>query len=149
MVALIAAYDPEGEGPEVITTAAELDTVLDRVAEWGHRALVELRPADPADGLTHRYSLSVGLHGDADQGTLIYSSSDGMWFSKATPGPEWVEAERILYYFMSSDTEYPPDSEIPAGVVRRAAHEFMTAGGQLPTGPDWHTPPPWYPTPFR
>ncbi|MFT7840362.1 Imm1 family immunity protein [Saccharothrix sp. BKS2] len=149
MVALIAAYDPAKDQPETVATADELDAVLNQAAEWGYRTLIEFRLAEPADGPAHQVALSVGLRGSTNQGTLIYSSSEGLWFGKATPGPEWAEAEPILYYFMSADTEYPPDSEIPAAVVRRAAHEFMTTGGQRPEGPRWHTPPPWYPTPFQ
>ncbi len=38
------------------------------------------------------------------------------------------------------------DSEIPLDVVRRAAHEYLTSGGQRPTAPTWQTPPAWYPT---
>lgn len=73
----------------------------DRVAGWGYRALVEFRLAEPADGSARQLALSVGLHGDANRGALIHSSSEGMWFGKATPGPEWAEAEPILYYLTS------------------------------------------------
>ncbi|WP_433262554.1 Imm1 family immunity protein [Actinosynnema sp. CS-041913] len=148
-MALIAAYDPDSEEPTTLTTAAELDDVLDRVAAWGHRALIEFRLAEPADKNARQLALSAGLHGASDRGTLIYSSPAGVWFSKASPGPEWEPAERILYYYMSADTEYPPDSEIPLDLVRRAVHDYMTNGGQQPSGPDWHTPPPWYPTAFK
>ncbi|GAA3879825.1 hypothetical protein GCM10022243_50590 [Saccharothrix violaceirubra] len=147
-MALIAAYDPDG--PVAITTVAELDAVVDQVVGWGHRAVVELKIARPVEPRGRQLSLTVGIHGAAGLGTLIYSSPDGVWFGKATPGPEWAEVdERVLYFLMSADTEYPPESEIPLDVVRRAAQEYWHGGGSRPGGVGWCAPPPWYPTAFR
>lgn len=119
MVALTASFDADSDESTIVETAADLDRVLDTVSGWEGRVIVQLRIAGP-----------VGAR---------------VWFSKATPGPEWSAADRILYYYMNCDTEYPADSEIPLDVVRRAAHEFMETNGQRPTSPVWHSPPSWYP----
>jgi hypothetical protein len=131
-----------------VETAAELDAVLDTVAGWEGRIIVQLWIARPVDLAMRHSALYVGVFGEAGQGTLIYSSYAQTWFSKATPGPEWSTADPILYYYMNCDTEYPVDSEIPLDLVRRAAHEFMATGGQRPSAPVWQLPPPWYPTAF-
>jgi hypothetical protein len=148
VVALTASFDVDSDESTTVETAAELDAVLDTVAAWEGRIIVQLWIARPVDLAMRHSALYVGVFGEAAQGTLIYSSSAQVWFSKATPGPEWSTADPILYYYMNSDTEYPVDSEIPLDVVRRAAHEFMATGGQRPDAPAWQPPPPWYPTAF-
>ncbi len=149
MVALTASFDADSDEAMTVKTAAELDEVLDTVAGWEGRIIVQLRIAHPADVTMRRLGLYVGVFGSTTQGTLMYSSPGGVWFSKSTPGPDWNPAERLLYYYMNSDTEYPADSEIPLDVVRRAAHEYMETGGSRPGEPNWNLPPTWYPTAFQ
>ncbi|MBB5956941.1 hypothetical protein FHS29_003534 [Saccharothrix tamanrassetensis] len=146
MVELEAWYDEEQDEAVTVRTSAELDAVLDAVIAWDGRIVVHLKPARPADTNTRRKTLDVGVHGNTGQGALVYTSPDGRWFSRATSGSDANADGRILYYYMNSDTEYPADSEIPLDVVRRAAHEYLTTGGQRPTAATWQTPPAWYPT---
>ncbi|MFC6093929.1 Imm1 family immunity protein [Saccharothrix lopnurensis] len=146
MVALTASFDADSEQATTVETAAELDAVLDTVAGWEGRIIVQLRIARPVDTTARRLGLYVGVHGTAGTGTLLHTSPAGVVFSKATPGPDWIPAERILYYYLNNDTEYPQDSEIPLDTVRSATHEYMNNGGHRPDGPTWQSPPEWYPT---
>ncbi|MFD7656637.1 Imm1 family immunity protein [Actinosynnema sp. NPDC059797] len=138
MVDLEAWYDADHDGPTVVRTPAELDAVLDVVAGWEGRIIVDVYVvANPA-----RAVFNIGVHGQAGRGALYYSGDSGSWFSKGTPGPDRSPTEPILYYYMNNDTEFPGDCEIPLDVVRRAAHEFMTTGGERPTVTNWQPRPP-------
>ncbi|MBW4716991.1 Imm1 family immunity protein [Saccharothrix obliqua] len=133
MVDLELWYDLESDEPTIVRDPAELDAALDIVAGWPGRIIVDVYvAANPA-----RAVFNVGVHGEAGRGALYYSGDGGAWFSQGAPGPDRSPVETILYYYMNSDTEYPADSEIPLDVVRRAAHEYMTTGGNRPTVTDW------------
>ncbi|MFD7656980.1 Imm1 family immunity protein [Actinosynnema sp. NPDC059797] len=140
MVDLEVWYDEDQNDAVIVRTPAELDAVLDTVAGREGRVLVDLYVV----GNPGRANFNVGLHGRAGRGALYYASSGQKWFSTETPGPDWSADEPVLYYLMNSDTEYPADSEIPLDVVRRAAHEFMTTGGERPTASTWRAAPDWW-----
>ncbi|WET81639.1 Imm1 family immunity protein [Amycolatopsis sp. QT-25] len=129
-----AWYDNHIDTPVTVTTAAELDAVLDEVAAGGPLQMAQLI----TDGDIGKPHLFVGLNDD--RGTLRYSSDDaGILYSQNTgtpfPLPEWGE---VIYYFESADFQYPNDSEIPVSKVRAAAHDFLTTGGvQPPAGITW------------
>lgn len=135
MVALEAWYDPDVEDPTIIRTAAELDAVLDTMATWQGPNTVQLL----IDGDPMRAILDVGLYAAHACGALFYSgevSPNGC----ASHGPDTADPLPI-YYYMGSDTEYPASAEIPLADVRRAAHEYMSTGGERPTGIQWQ---PWF-----
>jgi hypothetical protein len=146
VVDLEAWYDGDQDDAVTVRTPAELDAVLDTVAAWDGRIIVHLKPARPVDLNMRRTTLDVGVHGNTGKGALVYTSPDGLWFSKAESDQHANPDGRVLYYYMNSDTEYPVDSEIPLDVVRRAAHEYLTVVAQRPTALTWQTPPAWYPT---
>ncbi|GAA4525016.1 Imm1 family immunity protein [Amycolatopsis samaneae] len=128
-----AWYDQDAEDPTFVTTAAELDAVLDAVAALDGPTLVQLYPADDPDGP----ELSAGLH--EDRGVLRYAGHDvpAGSYSRNTgnrfPIPQWGA---VRYYHMTADNDFPDDAEIPAADVRKAAHEFMTSGAR-PTAVGW------------
>jgi hypothetical protein len=131
---LEAWFDVEDDEPNTVTTAAELDAVLDTVSGWPGRNTVQLILA----GHPERGMLDVGLDAEHGRGVLYYAgptAPDGC----CTQGPHTAD-ETPLYYYMGSDTEFPADAEVPLGVVRRAAHEYMTTGGERPSGVQWR---PW------
>lgn len=140
MVELEAWYDVDRDGPTIVRTPAELDAVVDVVTGWEGRILVDLYVVgNPVRGL------NVGIHGQTGRGALYYAAGHDEWFSKGTPGPDRSPVETLLYYYMNNDTEFPGDCEIPLDAVRRAAHEFMTTGGERPTVTDWQPRPPMPP----
>jgi immunity protein Imm1 of predicted polymorphic toxin system len=128
-----AWYEGHTEAPVTVTTAAELDAVLDDVAAAGAMQIAQLI----TDGDITRPHLFVGLNGD--RGTLRYAGPGvGVWYSRKPgepfPLPPWGE---VIYYFARADFEYPDDAEIPAGDVREAAHAFLSSGGERPPGVEW------------
>lgn len=140
MVDLEAWYDVKRNAPTVVRTPAELDAVLDAVAEWDGRIIVDLFVAgDPM-----RPNMNVGVHGRAGCGALYYADDESAWFSRGEPGPDRTPAERLLYYYMNNSTEFPGNCEIPLDTVRRAAHEYMATGGQRPAVPTWQPAPDWW-----
>lgn len=140
MVELEAWYDAEHDGPTIIRTPDELDAVLDAVTGWDGRILVDLYVADNRA----RATFNVGVNARTRCGALYYADDHGEWFSMATTESDQAPVERILYYYMNSDTEYPGDCEIPLDVVRRAAHEYMATGGERPTALTWQPAPAWW-----
>ncbi|MCP2255494.1 Immunity protein Imm1 [Prauserella aidingensis] len=121
MVALDAWYDHDG--PARVTTAAELDAVLDTVAAMPGPTLVAFNAADdPASaGL-----LNIGLCSERGVGVVHHAGRGRGYFSLG----EASNADTVLYYYMGSDTEFPPQSEIPIADVRRAAHEYLVTGAR-------------------
>ncbi|GAA3886062.1 hypothetical protein GCM10022243_58610 [Saccharothrix violaceirubra] len=130
MVTLRAWFDGDSDDPTIVTTAAELDAVLDIVVGWEDPILVALYVQD--DIL--RAVFEVGLNGGKGVGVVYYSGDETGWFSRSS---QPSNAETILYYYMDNDHEYPPHSEVPIDVARQAAHEFMTTRGERPTGVEW------------
>ena len=133
MVALEVWYDIKHDDATIVRTPAELDAVLDEVASWKENYnIIELLIADDPV----RAILDVGIDVEAGRGTLYYAGEgydDGCF----TRGGSKSDKDLLLYYYMGSDREFPRDSEIPLATVRKAAHEYMTTGGNRPTGIDW------------
>jgi len=135
VVALEAWFDRDAEDPTIVHTAEELDAVLDAVAALPRPSTLQLLIADDLG----RAVLDVGLDGRHARGVLYYSGAECP-NGCASQGTDTAEVLPI-YYYMGSDTEYPPTAEIPSADVRRAAHEYMTTGGERPTGIKWQ---PWF-----
>jgi immunity protein Imm1 of predicted polymorphic toxin system len=124
-----------GDNPVIVETPAELRGALNLL----HRLSLDGRviaQAMPSGGKPTAF-LDIGLHGE--WGALHYSGRDYRegCFSK---GDTYADAPELLYYYMNSDTEYPPDAEISSAAVRRAAEEFMTTG-KRPTSVEWQPRP--------
>ncbi|HYS41549.1 MAG TPA: Imm1 family immunity protein [Pseudonocardiaceae bacterium] len=134
MIALQWWYSATQEEGHVTRTPVEVDVVLDILVgmsrdDWP--AMAEVTRADSED--LRAPILSVGFH--VDRGVLMYSGPDNRAGSHSFDGgPD--EGEPILYMQGTSDNLFPPNSEIPADVVRRAVHEFAETY-QRPTGVPW------------
>ncbi|WET76854.1 Imm1 family immunity protein [Amycolatopsis sp. QT-25] len=129
----MAWFDREAPGPTQVETAADLDAVLDVLAATRRPNLVELTVAgDPG-----RAVLNVGLDGARGRGVLYCSgATDPSVDAYYSRGAKSDDAETI-YYYMGSDTEFPEDAELPISEVRKAAHQFLSTGGERPDGIDW------------
>jgi Immunity protein Imm1 len=134
VIALRWWYSADQEEGRITRTAAEIDAVLDALAEIAREdwpALAEVTQVEATErGAALMY---VGLHGDL--GTLMYSGPDNRPGSYSH-GDAPVDGEPIDYMMGNSDTEFPADCEIPADVVRRAVHEFAV-NPRRPAGVPW------------
>jgi hypothetical protein len=78
--------------------------------------------------------LSIGL--DGGRGVVRYAGHDhpaGVYSRNPTPS----NTEPVIYYYVTADTEFPPDAEVPTATVEAAMTEFLTTGGKLPTVVEW------------
>lgn len=139
MVELKLVWDHQhGDKPVIASSPADLNRVLDEVTAQavteGARLIVQAIPdLGPSAPL-----LDIGLAGE--RGAMYYAGDecpDGCFSAGATA----TNTDTVLYYFMTSDTEYPPGSELPAAIIRQAAHEFMATGAR-PSSIDWQPVPP-------
>jgi hypothetical protein len=136
VIALRWWYSADQTEARITRTTGEIDAVLDALAEIAREdwpALAEVTQVEAVE--RGSAMLYVGLHGDL--GTLMYSGPDHREGSYSH-GDAPVDGEPIDYMMGNSDTELPPDCEIPAEVVRRAVYEFAE-DARRPTGVPWRS----------
>ncbi|MFD9895875.1 Imm1 family immunity protein [Amycolatopsis sp. NPDC059027] len=129
--AVDAWFDSPAQRPVVVHTAAELDAVLDQVAEIGGPRIVQFHVhGEPRRGL-----LDVGLDAERERGVLHYAGGEhrkGCYSLSAE-----TASEAPIYFSMGgASNEFPANAELPLADVRRAAHEFMASGAR-PVAIDW------------
>jgi hypothetical protein len=131
MIPLTLWYSHEQAEGDTARAHDELDTVLDRIAalsgpEWPALATVnEVGSRNPV--------LYVGFH--EDRGALMYSGDAQRAY---TLGEGSQNGDPLLYMYTTADCEFPPNAEVPAVLIRRAAHEFADTG-RRPTCVQWQT----------
>lgn len=134
MVALAVYYARgHGEHPVTVTTADEVDALIDRVRAESPVAapiLMEIHIA----GDPYAQGLDVGINGD--RGVLRYSGHEWPEGVFSVGGDQTREAP-LLYFYMDADTEFPATAEVPLATVRQAVRDFLATGGALPPGVDW------------
>jgi hypothetical protein len=122
--------DEQAEG-DIARSHDELDATLDRLATLS-------RPDWPALATVHTVGnrfgpvLYVGFHDG--MGALMYAAGDDP--RAYTLGEGAQDGGPILYMYTTSDCEFPPNAEVPATVIRLAAHEFADTGVR-PTCVGW------------
>ncbi|MFI6030716.1 Imm1 family immunity protein [Amycolatopsis magusensis] len=131
MGALTAYYDYQhGEQPVEIASSADVDALIDRLrAEADWPVLVQLYLQEDV----HGQELSIGI--DGDRGVVRYSGPDafeGTYSKGDGPG----DGDPLTYFYMGSDTPFPPNAEIPLDRVRNAAIEFLN-NGERPRTLEW------------
>lgn len=134
--ALNVFYEEEHtDNPVTVTTPDEVGTLLATVGEKYPEGTAVLLTAVVSDDPWGQ-ELSVGI--DGNKGVLRYSGGDhfdGVYSKSAIPS----NAEPVTYYYVTADTEFPPNSEVPLATVHAAVVEYLTTGGQQPTCVDWQT----------
>jgi Immunity protein Imm1 len=134
MIPLVLWYSHEQADGDVVQTSDELDAALNKVAalsrpDWP--VLAEVTQLENKFGPM----MYVGFHVDA--GALYFTDEDnpGPYFTLGTGAQD---GEPLLYMYTTADNELPPNAEIPADLVRKAAHEFANTG-RRPTSVEWQT----------
>lgn len=133
-MALEVWFDEEQDVGRTVRTPDELDAVLREIAElstdeWP--VLAQLVFTE--DGRPAHWSPTFDIGFRRDVGVLFFADSQHGYYSKGA-GP--AVGEPLLYMYMSSDTEFPPNAEVPTDLVRQAAHEVMSTR-QRPTCVEW------------
>lgn len=134
MAALDVCYARgHGDTPVTITTPDEVDALIERVrAESPKHApiLMEVH----LSGDPYAQGLDVGIKGD--RGLLRYSGRDwpeGVY--SAGDGP--AEGEPLVYFYLDTYTEFPPNAEVSLVAVRQAVRDFLATNGARPAGVKW------------
>ncbi len=125
----------QGDDPIVLTTPDEVRalfaTVRDKYPDESAVLLMIFLADDPWGS-----ELAAGI--DGDKGVLRYAGEDtppdGLYSNNTSPS----NTDRVVYYYQTSDREFPTDSEVPITAVESAVIEYMTTG-QQPTVVDWQT----------
>lgn len=136
-MAALDVYYARGHGqhPVTISTADDVDALVDRVcAESPERAPILMEVHISGD--PYSQGLDVGV--DGDRGALRYSGRDwpeGIYSTGDGP----VDGEPLRYFYMDSDTEFPPNANVPLATVREAIREFLATDGARPTCVEWQT----------
>ncbi|EWM17779.1 hypothetical protein KUTG_08083 [Kutzneria sp. 744] len=123
-MALEAWYDPDDDDPIRITSAADADALLDRMAADGAGfavpPLAELSRHDDEWAVAY-----VGVNVATGRGIMTHSDATG---SAMTIGGDAAGA--VAYDYMGNVRELPGSAEIPLADLRRAATgSAMTIGG--------------------
>jgi hypothetical protein len=134
MIPLMLWYSHDQSEGDVARTHEELDAILDKVAalsgpDWP--ALAEVTLLENTKGPMLGPGFLLG------QGAIYYSGHD-YTNGNLTLGEGPRDGEPLLYMMTTSDNEFPPNSEIPVELVRRATHEFAETGVR-PTCVEWQT----------
>ena len=128
-----------GRVPTLLSSPEDVDALIDELlAGPVHENMAALysldRPAMPSGQADHQ--LLVGVDRELRVGLVGFMDAGGNVITAGSPGGR-LEA---VYYCTGEITEFPGPSEIPVGLVRRAAREFLASGGQRPTCVRWQVP---------
>lgn len=129
----------QGSDPALLSSPEELDAMIDELltgpVHENMAALYSLdRPKLPSGAADHQ--LLVGVDRESKVGLVGFMDADG---NVITVGPPDGRDE-VVYYSCGEITEFPGPSEVPVDLVRQAAREFLTSGGQRPTCVQWQVP---------
>lgn len=135
--ALNVYYTAEhADSPVTVTTPDEvralLDTVRDTYPAGNAVLLIVVIASDP-----WKSELSVGI--DGDKGVLHYAGEDTPPNGVNSKSPTPTNADPVIYYYVTADTEFPPNAEIPWRTVADAVIEYLTTAGERPTVVEWQS----------
>jgi Immunity protein Imm1/SCP1.201-like deaminase len=123
------------EDVDVLINALLVSTVDQNLAQL-HSLLRPLLPSG-----YHDHELMVGVDGGRRVGVLAFMDSSGNVVT--LDSPEYYRYKEVAYCEMGHRREFPNNSEIPVGLVRRAVKEFLVSGGQRPECVQWQMPEFW------
>ncbi len=127
MIPLELWYSFDQTEGDVARTHEELDAALDRLAAVSDSRWAALATVSEVDNVPGPLPYA-GFHADMD--ALMYPSRPERAYTRGEGTPD---GEPLLYMQGHSDNEFPPNSEIPAVLIRQAVHEFADTG-ERPTG---------------
>ncbi|GAB3832788.1 Imm1 family immunity protein [Kribbella italica] len=139
-MANVEAYYKNGAGATMLSSAADVDALVDAVlAEPFENSVIALysndRPQTEQGYPDHE--LRIALYAEAKVGGIRYAGSDrtarGVWY---VPGAV-SERDEPFYYYQGHDEGWPQDSEVSIEQVRQAIRQFVEDNGARPSGPEW------------
>jgi hypothetical protein len=142
MTATVRGFYKNGAGPTLLTTADDVDALVDAViAEPFKNSVItlysEARPLLASGVRDHE--LRVGIDAEAGVGGIRYAGDDGTWRGVWYIPGKPSERDETFYYYQGHDESWPQDSEVPINDVRQAIKEFVETDGSRPSSPVWNT----------
>lgn len=142
MAATVRAFYKNGAGPTLLTSAADVDALVDAVsAEPFENSVIALysEARTLLESGVRDHELRIGIDADAKVGSIRYAGDDGaargVWYVPGAPS----QREEAFYYYQGHDEGWPQDSEVSIDDVRRAIREFVETGGNRPSSFEWAT----------
>ncbi len=137
MFGVKAAYRREHcDVPAVLTSPEDIDALVDILLASGPGAnlaqLFSLARCPLPSGYPD-HELLVGADCSLQVGVLAFMDASGNW----VPDGSSSGRVEVAYSEMGHRREFPEYCEIAIDLVREAAKEFMTTGGQRPTCVRW------------
>ncbi|MFF2329006.1 MULTISPECIES: Imm1 family immunity protein [unclassified Streptomyces] len=128
--------------PLIVRTPEDIDALIDALtagSEFENSAVLhsserELLPSGFPD-----HEFRVGVDGKRKVGVLSFMDEKN-FVSLDSSGNTGGE---VAYFVAENPTEFPATAEIPLALVRQAAKEFLSSGGQRPTCTQWQEPEIW------
>lgn len=133
-----AYYDPEHRAPVALSTSAQADELLDRMAAEAESpdvhvgVVAQLDRKDDADGWS---TLQFGARAANTMcGFVIYlgKGEPGAISDNGGTSPELIE-----YDYQSHERTVPQNAEITWQTVRQAVHDYVASGGAQPRSVPW------------
>jgi hypothetical protein len=134
-----------GEKPELLRTVEDVDAVIDTLLTEPsspvreNLAQIHSLEREPMPSGYPDHELLVGADRDLQVGLLAFMDADGNVVTSGSPETRTDPA----YFIQGQMTEFPAHSEIPLDLVRQAAKEFLTSGGERPTCVGWQPVTTW------
>lgn len=121
------------ERPVVVTTADEVDALIDRVRSESPQQAPILMDVH-LSGDPYSQGLDVGV--SDDRGVVRYSGRDWPRGTVSTSG-KISDGEERPYFYMGHCREFPANAEVSLNLIRAAVKEFLATGGARPTCIHW------------
>lgn len=122
--------------PVIVRGDDDIDALIDvLLASPFHNSMATLQVIErPRRGgrPDHEFGVAVDAEGGVG-GPWYLDSAEGAWYTLG----QHSEREEVFYCFVGNARDFPIDSEIPLGLLRQAAKEFLASGGRRPTWTRW------------
>lgn len=134
-----------GDKPELLRTAEDVDALIDALLKESagpvreNLAQIHSWEREPMPSGYPDHELLVGADRDLQVGLLAFMDADGNVVTSGSP----ITRTDPVYFIQGQMTEFSAHSEIPIDLVRQAAKEFLTSGGQRPTCVEWQPVTSW------
>ncbi|MFE3946603.1 Imm1 family immunity protein [Streptomyces sp. NPDC059118] len=134
--------EEHADEPSAVRTSEDVDALIDALATGPdlenlavlHSAERESLPSGFPD-----HEFMVGADGKRQVGVLSFMDEKNY----VSFGPSVSNGSTVAYHVVGNPTEFPASAEVPLGLVRQAAKEFLSSGGRRPMCVPWQEPEIW------
>lgn len=138
MATLKAFYDPWPAEAVTLSTPAQVDELLDRMAAEAESPEVEVGLVAQIDGKDDDEGWSILQFGIRAAGSLCgFVGHVGKDSASVMSDNGGTSPEMIAYDYQYNEREVPSNAEVSLDTVRKAVHDYVASGGARPGGVTW------------